>query len=193
VSPDRRRRAVVVLRERFGVSERRACRVVGQHRSAQRRSPAAATDLEGRVRSRLREIAGAKPRWGWRKAYWLLGAEGLLFNHKRVRAYWIAEGLKRPAKTRKRQRVGPRSGDRLSASRPGPSPSRRLANPVQHLQAPRLPRRTHPRRLPPQMDQPTSTLMTAGPQNGVRSLRLHVELDLVAEGQSDIARSRRAR
>jgi putative transposase len=118
VSPNRRRRAVVVLRQRFGVSERRACRVIGQHRSAQRRSPAAATDLQERVRSRLREIAGAKPRWGWRKAYWLLRAEGLLVNHKRVRAYWIAEGLKRPAKTRKRQRVGPRAGDRLSASRP---------------------------------------------------------------------------
>ena len=37
VTPDRRRRAVVVLQERFGVSERRACRVVGQHRSTQRR------------------------------------------------------------------------------------------------------------------------------------------------------------
>ena len=37
VTPDRRRRAVVVLQGRFGVSQRRACRVVGQHRSTQRR------------------------------------------------------------------------------------------------------------------------------------------------------------
>jgi putative transposase len=33
LTPKRRRRAVCVLQERFGVSERRACRVVGQHRS----------------------------------------------------------------------------------------------------------------------------------------------------------------
>jgi hypothetical protein len=38
VTPGRRRRAVSVLVERFGVSERRACRVVGQHRSTRRRS-----------------------------------------------------------------------------------------------------------------------------------------------------------
>ena len=43
LTPERRRRAVVVLVDRFGVSERRACRVVGQHRSTQRRAAAAAT------------------------------------------------------------------------------------------------------------------------------------------------------
>lgn len=36
LTPDRRRRAVGHLRERFGVSERRACRVVGAHRSTHR-------------------------------------------------------------------------------------------------------------------------------------------------------------
>lgn len=70
------------------------------------------------MRSRLRAMAAAKPRWGWRKAYWTLRTEGLVVNHKRVRAYWLDEGLKRPAKTRKRRRVGPRAGDRLSATHP---------------------------------------------------------------------------
>lgn len=37
VTPDRRRAAVVRLQDRFGVSQRRACAVVGQHRSTQRR------------------------------------------------------------------------------------------------------------------------------------------------------------
>jgi transposase InsO family protein len=118
VSPERRRRAVTVLQQRFGVSQRRACRVVGQHRSAQRRTAAAPTSIELTVRARLREIASAKPRWGWRKAYWVLRGEGHAVNHKRVRAYWIDEGLKRPAKTRKRRRVGPRSADRLTALHP---------------------------------------------------------------------------
>lgn len=70
------------------------------------------------MRSRLCQIAAAKPRWGWRKAYWVLRSEGQRVNHKRVRAYWIDEGLKRPAKTRKRRRVGPRAGDRLTATHP---------------------------------------------------------------------------
>ena len=37
VTPDRRRVAVERLVDRFGVSQRRACRVVGQARSTQRR------------------------------------------------------------------------------------------------------------------------------------------------------------
>ena len=39
VGPVRRRRAVAMLRDRLGVSERWACRVVGQHRSTQRHEP----------------------------------------------------------------------------------------------------------------------------------------------------------
>jgi transposase InsO family protein len=92
--------------------------VVGQHRSTQRKPAVAAGDIEQVVRQRLRQIAKSKPRWGWRKAYWALRGEGHVVNHKRVRAYWISEGLKRPAKTRKRGRVGPRAGDRLTAIRP---------------------------------------------------------------------------
>ncbi|MFD1321357.1 hypothetical protein [Micromonospora sonneratiae] len=61
MSPGRRRRAVVVLRDRFGVSERRACRLVGQHRPAQRRQPA---EADVRLRARLREISARYSRWG---------------------------------------------------------------------------------------------------------------------------------
>ncbi len=85
MTPGRRRRAVVVLQERFGVSQRRACRVVGQHRSTQRLAPVPAGDVEQAVRARLRQIAVDHPRWGWRKAYWLLRSEGLIVNHKRIR------------------------------------------------------------------------------------------------------------
>ena len=38
VSPSRRRQAVRMLQDRLGLSERRACRYVGQHRSTQRHS-----------------------------------------------------------------------------------------------------------------------------------------------------------
>ena len=39
LSPSRRRRCIDHVRDRFGVSQRRACRVLGQHRSTQRRIP----------------------------------------------------------------------------------------------------------------------------------------------------------
>lgn len=39
-------------------------------------------------------------------------------NRKRIRRYWADEGLTRPARTRKRQRIGPQRGDRLTATRP---------------------------------------------------------------------------
>ncbi len=100
------------------MSKRRACRVVGQHRSTQRLAAALTGDVEQQVRGRLRQIAAEHPRWGWRKAYWLLRSEGVLVNHKRVRGYWADEGLKRPARARKRQRLGPQRTDRLTAGRP---------------------------------------------------------------------------
>jgi len=43
---------------------------------------------------------------------------GQAVNHKRIRRYWVAEGLKRPARARKRQRIGPGRGERLTATRP---------------------------------------------------------------------------
>jgi len=67
---------------------------------------------------RLRQISAAHPRWGWRKAYWVLRSQGLVVNHKRVRSYWCDEGLKRPARARKKQRIGPQRGQRLAASAP---------------------------------------------------------------------------
>jgi transposase InsO family protein len=117
VSPDRRRRAAQVLQQRFGVSQRRACAVVGQHRSTQRRRRRPPSDREVSVRARLRQIARAYPRWGWRKAYWLLRSDNVVVNRKRVRRYWAEEGLTRPARTRKKQRIGPQRG-RLAATVP---------------------------------------------------------------------------
>jgi putative transposase len=118
VSPDRRRRAVVVLQQRFRVSERRACRVVGQSRSLQRRRPAPVPDAEQVLRTRLREISAAHPRWGWRKAHEIAAREGLVCNKKRTHRLWREEGLKRPARVRKKQRCGPARHQRMRAGRP---------------------------------------------------------------------------
>ena len=102
----------------FGVSQRRACRVAGQHRSTQRLAAPVATDVEVRLRVRLRAIAKKHPRWGWRKAHAIARREGLVLNKKRTRRIWREEGLKRPQKARKRRRVGEQRGDRIEAMQP---------------------------------------------------------------------------
>jgi len=62
VSPSRRREAVRMLQDRLCVSERRACRITGQHRSTQRREPRRG-DREEALRARLRELSREHPRW----------------------------------------------------------------------------------------------------------------------------------
>ena len=56
LSPERRRRAVVVLQDRFRVSQRRACRLTGQHRNTQRRPLPLADIEEQKLRRRIREL-----------------------------------------------------------------------------------------------------------------------------------------
>jgi len=59
---------VAALREQFGVTERRACRVVGQPRSTQRLAPPVPADEELALRAFLRDFSRRRPRWGWRRA-----------------------------------------------------------------------------------------------------------------------------
>ena len=118
VTPERRRRAVAVLVERFGVSERRACRAVGQHRSTQRRPPRPIPEAEDKLRARLPQIAKDHPRWGWKTAYSIVRREGWHVNRKRIQRLWREEGLKRPPTCRKRRRLGPTLTERLRATRP---------------------------------------------------------------------------
>jgi putative transposase len=106
VTPDRRRQAVVLLQDEFGVSQRRACRVVGQHRSTQRLAPPAPANEEVRLRQWLRAFASRRPRWGWRRAADGLRREGWAVNHKRVRRLWRDEGLQVPQRRRKQRLTG---------------------------------------------------------------------------------------
>ena len=108
------------MRERFGVSERWACKLVGQHRSTQRHQPRVADDDAG-LRGELRRIAGERPRWGYRRAHARLREDGWSVNRKRVQRLWREEGLRVPARRRKRQRLGESTvpADRLRAEQPG--------------------------------------------------------------------------
>lgn len=101
-----RRQAVRFLQERFAVSERRACRVLGLQRSAQRHKPKKATEEEGRLVTRMLELVRKHPRFGYRRIWALLRREGWWVNRKRVHRLWRQQGLKVPRKQRKKRRLG---------------------------------------------------------------------------------------
>jgi putative transposase len=108
-----------MLQDRLGLSERRACQITGQHRSTQRREPCVAAD-DAALRSQLRSISRKRPRWGYRRAHALLCEQGWAVNRKRVQRLWREEGLRVPARRRKRQRLGTSTvpADRLTARHP---------------------------------------------------------------------------
>jgi putative transposase len=102
------------VQERFGLSQRRACRLAGTARSTiryRRRRE----DGDGALRERLRDLAAQRPRFGYRRLHALLRREGIVVNHKRVERLYRAEGLA----VRRRKR---RSRTRLRRGRP-PAPN----------------------------------------------------------------------
>jgi putative transposase len=121
VSPARRRQAVAMLRDRLDVSERWACRVVGQHRSTERYEPKRADD-DAALRVALRQFSADHPRWGYRRAHHQLRQDGWSVNRKRVQRLWREEGLRVPQRKRKRRRLGDSTTEtaakRLRAERP---------------------------------------------------------------------------
>jgi putative transposase len=119
VSPARRRRAVEHLQRVFGVSQRWACQLVGQHRSTQRHRPVE-LDRDRALREQLRRLSRAHPRWGYRRAHAVLREQGWTVNRKAVQRRWREEGLRVPVQRRKRQRLGISScpADRLAAEHP---------------------------------------------------------------------------
>jgi putative transposase len=104
----------------MGVSERFACRVTGQNRTAQRRPAAATTpaDPDAALRAWLRVWAKDHPRRGFRNAYHDARAEGWLVNHKKIQRLWREEGLRVPQR-RRRKRLGTSTApDRPQADAP---------------------------------------------------------------------------
>ena len=103
VGPRAKREAVRVVREQAGLSERRACGLIGMHRGSwryQRRER-----NEAALRARLRELAAERPRFGYRRLYIFLRREktedGTLrwrVNHKRVYRLYREEGLALPTR-----------------------------------------------------------------------------------------------
>jgi len=107
------------VRQTLSVSERRVCRILGQHRSTQRKVPCGRND-EAWLTADIIELARQYGRYGYRRVTSMLGDAGWHVNHKRVERIWKREGLKVPQKQPKRARLWLNDGScvRLRPERP---------------------------------------------------------------------------
>ncbi len=92
------------VRAELGLSERRVCRVLGQHRSTQRKIPTTPDD-EAALTADIIALALQYGRYGYRRITALLREAGWKVNRKRVERIWRQEGLKVPQKQPKRGRL----------------------------------------------------------------------------------------
>jgi hypothetical protein len=86
VTPAIRREAVAHLQLTYKVSERRACSALGADRTSMRYRSRRPDDMA--VRTRLRELASVRRRFGYRRLHILLRREGVVMNHKKLRRLW---------------------------------------------------------------------------------------------------------
>ena len=104
------------VRKQLNVSERRACLVLEQPRSSQRYQSQPRED-EREMVIRMLGLVKRHPRYGYRRIWALLRAEGFRINRKRVHRLWRREGLKVPVKQSKKRRLG-RSANGIAHHRP---------------------------------------------------------------------------
>lgn len=91
-------------KEKFGLSERRACELNDMDRSSYRYEPGEDRDTE--LRTRLTELARQKPRFGYRRLGVLLERSGEAVNHKRLFRIYQEAGLAVRRRERKRLERG---------------------------------------------------------------------------------------
>ena len=104
---------------RHGLSQRRACLLVGVDPMTVRREP---EPDNPQVRARMREIAAERRRFGYRRIGLMLEREGITMNHKKLRRLYAEEGLavkrrrgrKRATGTRAPKDMPQRPNDRWS-------------------------------------------------------------------------------
>lgn len=89
--------------EAFHIPVVRACRLAGFSRAAWYR-PSTAKD-QSALRLRIRELAMARPRFGYQRIHVLLRREGWRVNKKRVRRLCRLEGLQTRMRVRHRKHM----------------------------------------------------------------------------------------
>ena len=100
VTPAARREAAGHVVAKLGLSQRRACRIVGVSRSVF--SYQSCRTGDDRLRKRLKALAERYPRYGYPTLHDLLKAEGLVINRKRTYRLYSEEGLQVRTKRRRK-------------------------------------------------------------------------------------------
>ena len=95
------------LQEVFEVSQRRACEALGVDRTTVRYVSRRPDDAE--ARTRIRELAGQRRRFGYRRLHWLLCREGWTMNHKKFRRLYREERLQVRRRGGRKRALGTRA------------------------------------------------------------------------------------
>src|SRR5215470_608689 len=101
------REAVAHLCSIHQVSQRRACRVLNADRSSIRYKSVRPPD--DAIRKRLRELAGERRRFGYRRLHWLMRREGFAINHKKLRRLYREERLQVRRRGGRKRALGTRA------------------------------------------------------------------------------------
>ena len=107
MTPAAKREAVARLQSFLGMSERRACRVIGADRKSMRYRSQRDDDAE--VRSKLRELAQQRRRFGYRRLHILLRREGIAINRKKTQRLYREEKLAVRRRRNRRRAIGARA------------------------------------------------------------------------------------
>ena len=95
------------MRDAHGISERRACSVLGADRSTVRYRSTRPDD--GALRARLRGLAAERRRFGYRRLGLLLAREGQQRNHKKLRRLYREERLQVRRRGGRKRAIGTRA------------------------------------------------------------------------------------
>jgi putative transposase len=107
VTPAAKREAVAHLRAAHGVSERRACLVLGADRTSVRYRSRRSDD--GNVRDRRRALSRERRRFGYRRLHLLLAREGIAMNLKKLRRLYREEKLQVRRRGGRKRALGTRA------------------------------------------------------------------------------------
>lgn len=103
--------------DRYRISTRRACELARFSRGAWYRVSTAKDQTA--LRCRIKEIAAARPRFGYKRIHVMLRREGWQINHKRVHRLYRQDGLQLRMRMRRRKHMCLHRGVVLRADGPG--------------------------------------------------------------------------
>ena len=107
VGPAAKRDAVAHLKAIMGLSERRACQIISADRKTIRYQSSRPTEVE--LRTKLRDLANERRRFGYRRLFILLRRDGEASGVNRIYRLYREEGLSVRKRKARRRAVGTRT------------------------------------------------------------------------------------